>query len=95
MAYIGKQPLVGNFIKLDAITASATDTYNLLNDSVAYTPQSAMNCIVSLNGVIQAPITAYTISGTTIVFSETLSASDTIDFILVLGDVLRRRNSQR
>ena len=41
MAYIGKQPLVGNFIKLDAITASATDTYNLLNDSVAYTPQSA------------------------------------------------------
>jgi hypothetical protein len=88
MAYIGKQPLVGNFIKLDAITASATDTYNLLNDSVAYTPQSAMNCIVSLNGVIQAPITAYTIVGTTIVFSETLSASDTIDFILVLGDVL-------
>jgi hypothetical protein len=88
MAYIGKQPLVGNFIKLDAITASATDTYNLLNDSVAYTPQSAMNCIVSLNGVIQAPITAYTISGSTIVFSETLSASDTIDFIIVLGDVL-------
>ena len=88
MAYIGKQPLVGNFIKLDAITASATDTYNLLNDSVAYTPQSAMNCIVSLNGVIQAPITAYTIVGTTIVFSETLSASDTIDFIVVLGDVL-------
>jgi len=88
MAYIGKQPLVGNFIKLDAITASATDTYNLLNDSVAYTPQSAMNCIVSLNGVIQAPITAYTIVGTTIVFSTTLSASDTIDFILVLGDVL-------
>lgn len=88
MAYIGKQPLVGNFIKLDAITASATDTYNLLNDSVAYTPQSAMNCIVSLNGVIQAPITAYTIVGTTIVFSTTLSASDTIDFIVVLGDVL-------
>ena len=88
MAYIGKQPLVGNFIKLDAITASATDTYNLLNDSVAYTPQSAMNCIVSLNGVIQAPITAYTIVGTTIVFSTTLSASDTIDFIIVLGDVL-------
>ena len=88
MAYIGKQPLVGNFIKLDAITTSATATYNLLNDSVAYSPQSAMNCIVSLNGVIQAPITAYTISGSTIVFSETLSASDTIDFIVVLGDVL-------
>ena len=88
MAYIGKQPLIGNFIKLDAITTSATATYNLLNDSVAYSPQSANNCIVSLNGVIQAPTDAYTISGSTIVFDSALTASDTIDFILVLGDVL-------
>jgi len=88
MAYIGKQPLIGNFIKLDAITTSATATYNLLNDSVAVSPQSANNCIVSLNGVIQAPTDAYTISGSTIVFDSALTASDTIDFILVLGDVL-------
>jgi hypothetical protein len=88
MAYIGKQPLIGNFIKLDAITTSATATYNLLNDSVAYSPQSANNCIVSLNGVIQAPTDAYTISGSQIIFDSALTASDTIDFILVLGDVL-------
>ena len=88
MAYIGKQPLIGNFIKLDAITTSATATYNLLNDSVAVSPQSPNNCIVSLNGVIQAPTDAYTISGSTIVFDSALTASDTIDFILVLGDVL-------
>ena len=88
MAYIGKQPLIGNFIKLDAITTSATATYNLLNDSVAVSPQSANNCIVSLNGVIQAPTDAYTISGSTIVFDSALTASDSIDFILVLGDVL-------
>jgi len=88
MAYIGKQPVVGNFVKLDAITTSATTTFNLLNGGVAYFPQTANNCIVSLNGVIQSPTSAYTISGSTIVFSDALTASDSIDFILVLGDVL-------
>jgi hypothetical protein len=88
MAYIGKQPVVGNFVKLDAITTSATATYNLLNGGVAYFPQTANNCIVSLNGVIQSPTSAYTISGSTIIFDSALTASDSIDFILVLGDVL-------
>ena len=88
MAYIGKQPTVGNFVKLDAITTSATDTFNLTNGTVAYFPQSANHCIVSLNGVIQSPTTSFTISGSTIVFASALTASDVIDFILVLGDVL-------
>jgi hypothetical protein len=88
MAYIGKQPVVGNFVKLDAITTSATTTFNLLNGGTAYFPQTANNCIVSLNGVIQSPTSAYTISGSTIIFSDALTTSDTIDFILVLGDVL-------
>ena len=88
MAYVGKQPLIGNFIKLDAITTSATATYNLTNGSVAVSPQSANNCIVSLNGVIQAPTDAYTISGSQIIFDSALTSSDAIDFILVLGDVL-------
>jgi hypothetical protein len=88
LAYIGKNPINGNFVKLDAITTSATATYNLLNGGVAYFPQTANNCIVSLNGVIQSPTSAYTISGSTIVFDSALTASDSIDFILVLGDVL-------
>ena len=88
MAYIGKQPVVGNFVKLDAIVTSATATYNLLNGGVAYFPQTANNYIVSLNGVIQSPTSAYTISGSTIVFDSALTSLDVIDFILVLGDVL-------
>jgi len=88
MAYIGKQPTIGNFVKLDTITTSATATYNLTNGGVAFSPQSPNHCIVSLNGVIQSPTSAYTISGSTIVFSDALTASDVIDFILVLGDVL-------
>jgi len=91
MSYIGKTPATGNFVKLDAITTSSTNTYNLLKDSVAFTPESANHMIVSLNGVIQAPSTAFSVSGSTITFipaSGTLSSSDTIDFILVLGNVL-------
>ena len=88
MAYIGKRPTIGNFVKLDTITTSATTTFNLLNGGVAYYPQSANNCLVSLNGILQAPTDSYTISGSTIIFSSALTTSDVIDFIIVLGDVL-------
>jgi hypothetical protein len=86
--YIGRQPIIGNFVKLDTITTSATTTFNLTNGGVAYYPQSANNCLVSLNGILQAPTDSYTISGSTIVFSSALTTSDVIDFIIVLGDVL-------
>jgi hypothetical protein len=88
MAYIGKQPLVGNYQVLDAIVATTTDTYALTKDTVAVFPQTPSNCIVSLNGVIQAPVSSYTISGSDIVFASALTGSDSIDFITVLGDVL-------
>jgi len=86
--YIGRQPIIGNFVKLDAITTSATTTFNLTNGGVAYYPQSANNCLVSLNGILQAPTDSYTISGSTIIFSNALTTNDVIDFIIVLGDVL-------
>tara|TARA_A100001515_G_scaffold42762_1_gene33738 strand:+ start:84 stop:1067 length:984 start_codon:yes stop_codon:yes gene_type:complete len=91
MAYIGKEPAIGNFVKLDAISTSSTNTYNLTLDSVAFTPESANHMLVSLNGVIQAPLTSFSVSGSTITFlpsSGTLSSSDSIDFIMVYGNVL-------
>jgi hypothetical protein len=88
MPYIGKEPVVGNFVKLDAITTSATATFALTQSSAAFTPESANQMIVSLNGVIQAPGTAFTLSGSNIVFASALTSSDVIDFILVLGSVL-------
>ena len=86
--YIGKTPTVGNFQKCDAITTSATATYNLLVGGVAVSPETANHCIVSLNGVIQAPTSAFTISGSTIVFNSALTSADVIDFVLLLGNVL-------
>ena len=88
MAYIGRVPQVGNYFTLDAITTSSTATYNLLKGGVAYVPETAYHLFVSLNGVIQAPITAYTVSGSTIVFASSLASTDVIDFITVLGDTL-------
>jgi len=91
MSYIGKTPAVGNFVKLDAISTSSTNTYNLTVDSVAFVPESANHMLVSLNGVIQAPLSSFSVSGSTITFipaSGTLSSSDSIDFIMVYGNVL-------
>jgi hypothetical protein len=88
MAYLGRQPIIGNYQVLDALTATATDTYALTKGGVAVFPQTPANCIVSLNGVIQAPFSSYNISGSNIVFDSALTGSDSIDFITVLGDVL-------
>ena len=87
MPYIGKTPLTGAYQLCDTITTSATATYNLLVGGSAVIPGSANNCIVSLNGVVQAPVGAFTVSGSTITFASTLSATDVIDFILILGNV--------
>jgi hypothetical protein len=88
MPYIGKNPVGGGFHKLDALTASATDTYALTLGSAAYYPESANQLLVSLNGVIQAPQDSFTVSGSNLVFDTALTASDSIDFVVALGDVL-------
>ena len=88
MPFIGQEPLTGAYHVLDAITASATATYNLQLNSGAFSPATANQLLVSLNGVIQKPGSSFTISGSQITFSSALSSSDSIDFIIALGDVL-------
>jgi hypothetical protein len=88
MPYIGKNPVGGGFHKLDSLTASATDTYALTLGSAAYYPESANQLLVSLNGVIQAPQDSFTVSGSDLVFDDPLTGSDSIDFVVALGDVL-------
>jgi len=85
--YVGATPTTGDFKKLDSITTSSATTFNLRQGGVAVYPQSANHCIVSLNGVIQAPVDAFTIVNDTIVFASSLASSDVINFILVLGNV--------
>ena len=83
MAYIGRDiSNLSDRAVLDSITTSATATYNLLLNSVAFVPSSAESLTVSLNGVIQKPQSSYTVSCSTIVFDSALTSSDVIDFIL-------------
>ena len=89
MAYIGKQPVVGNFQICDAISVvNGQAAYTMQVGSVNVSPESANHMIVSLNGTIQKPNSSYTVSGSTITFSSNLATGDVIDFIQILGDVL-------
>ena len=88
MPLIGRQNITGEFIKLDAIPQAASNTFNLQRNGAAFAPGTTEQCIVSVNGVTQAPQDAFNISGSQIVFTETLSASDVIDYILVMGSAL-------
>ena len=88
MSYIGKSPSIGSYSMLDNLTASATASYSLTLDSVAFVPESANHLLVSLNGVIQKAGSSFTVSGSTLTFSSALTSSDSIDFVLALGNVL-------
>ena len=89
MAYIGKIPTVGNFQKCDAISVvNGQAAYTMQVSSVNVSPETVNHMIVSLNGVIQSPTTAYTISGATLTFASNLATGDVIDFVILLGNVL-------
>jgi len=89
VSYIGKQPVVGNFQVCDSIS--------VVNGQAAYTmqvggsnvePESPNHMLVSLNGVLQAPTSSYTVSGATLTFASNLATNDSIDFVMLLGNVL-------
>jgi hypothetical protein len=87
MPYIGKQPLTGQFKMVTVPSASATDTYAMTINGAPYKPATAEQLIVSLNGITQAPNSSFSLSGSDLIFSEVLSTSDTIDYVLSLGEV--------
>ena len=89
MAYIGKQPLIGNFQVCDAIsTVNNQAAYTLQVGGANVSPETVNNMIVSVNGVIQKPTASYTVAGSTITFTSALVTGDVIDFIQILGSVL-------
>ena len=89
MAYIGKQPVVGNFQVCDAISVvNGQAAYTMQVNSTNVEPENANHMLVSLNGVLQKPGSSFTISGATITFASNLATGDVIDFIILLGDTL-------
>ena len=89
MAYIGREPQIGNFQVCDAIsTVNNQAAYTMQVGGVNVSPETANHMLVSLNGILQAPTTSYTVSGSTITFAANLVTGDVIDFIQILGNVL-------
>jgi hypothetical protein len=63
-------------------TVIASETFNGDNSTVAFTlasSQTTASCIVSINGVVQLPTTAYGVSGTTLTFTEAPLSGDVIE----------------
>ena len=89
MAYIGREPQVGNFQVCDAISVvNGQAAYTMQVSSVNVSPETANHMLVSLNGVLQQPNSSFTVSGSTITFASNLVTGDVIDFIHILGSVL-------
>ena len=89
MAYIGAEPQIGNYQICDAISVvNGQAAYTMQVGSANVVPESANHMIVSLNGVIQKPGSSFTVSSSTITFASNLATGDSIDFIILLGNVL-------
>jgi hypothetical protein len=88
MAYVGKVPLTGAYQILDDISSGfngSTATFNLTTSGTAVSPETEASVIISVSGVVQQPISAFTISGSQITFTGNPASSDTF-FGIVLGN---------
>src|SRR5210317_2254984 len=89
MPYVGKTPSIGNFQVCDAISVvNGQAAYTMQVGGVNVSPESANHMLVSLNGILQAPTSSFTVSSSTITFASNLVTGDVIDFIQILGNVL-------
>ena len=90
MAYIGNEPVIGQWRKLDDISGSFNGSLTSFTTQVGgtnVTAGSANQLLVSLGGVLQEPGTDYSVSSSTITFTTAPAAS--LSFFAVLaGDAL-------
>ena len=87
MSNIGRQQSSGAFLKLDSISSQfngSTKTFNLTVGGEAFYADNPYTLLVSLGGVIQEPVTSFTISDDQITFSAAPSAGASF-FIVVLA----------
>jgi hypothetical protein len=69
-------------VGVPSFTVIASQTFDGDNSTVAFTlseAQTTASCIVSINGVVQLPTTAYGVSGTTLTFTEAPLSGDKIE----------------
>jgi hypothetical protein len=72
--------------KLDALVFNGvTTTFNLASGGSAVSPASASSLLISLNGVVQEPGIAYTVSGSQITFAVAPASADTFFGVHLTG----------
>ena len=84
MAYIGRQQSSSTFLKLDDISSqfnTSTTTFNLTLGGEAFFAGNPYSLLVSLGGVIQEPISSFTIVENQINFASAPRAG--ADFFIV------------
>ena len=85
MAYIGRQQTSSAFLKLDDISSqfnTSTTTFNLTLGGEAFFAGNPYSLLVSLGGVIQEPISSFTIVENQINFASAPRAG--ADFFIVV-----------
>ena len=73
MAYIGRQQSSGAFAKLDDVSSQFNNSktvFNLTIGDEAFFPGNPYTLLVSLGGVIQEPLTSFTINDDQITFAS-------------------------
>jgi len=84
MAYLGRGlDKISNIEVLDNITFDGSSSYSITKGSVAFTPNSAQSCLISIDGVVQA--TNFTVSSSTIDFGVAVASTSTCNFFLHYG----------
>lgn len=84
MPYIGRgTDKLSNVEVLDNITFNGSSSYTLQKGGSNFTPSSANNILISIDGVVQAG--NFTVSSSTIDFGTAVAGTSTCDFILHYG----------
>lgn len=86
MAYIGRQQESGTFIKLDSIESQfdgTTVTFNLTVGGDAFFVGNPYSLLVSLDGVIQEPVTSFIIVDNQITFAGAPAAGSDCYFVVL------------
>ena len=84
MAYLGRGlDKISNIEVLDNITFDGSSSYSITKGSVAFTPNSAQSCLISIDGVVQA--TNFTVNSSTIDFGVAIPSTSTCNFFLHYG----------
>ncbi len=90
MGYVGTAPLSGDYRKLDDISSGfngSSTGFTLQVGSVNVTPPKETTLLISVGGILQEPVSAYTLSGSTITFTSPPESG--ADFFgVMLGDTM-------